>query len=264
MALDSYSLLNPKAETTTMPRLYKRPISRRTASNKAALALMSISRANQVFGFRNTNPPSSVGQAQPTPKRFGAEFDEVDTVLSLQFDTAGALGNCVPVSLCAQGLTVNTRKGNAIIIKDIYLSGEAGPGVNQVLTQGCRLIVFWDRQPNGAAITAAALLNTTDVSGLNNNSVWDRFKIIYDKRFKVAPANAAAALSPTGDSIVPIQMYKKFGKGIESRFNGAGGAIGQVQTNVLYVCALGDQGPAALVNPVTGNFLQCRVRFQDA
>lgn len=144
------------------------------------------------------------------------------------------------------------RVGRKISMKSVSIRGmvywsQAGatPG-NDYL----RCILFYDRQPNGAAPSVADLLTDTDNAGGTtstsiadiNISNADRFKILRDWYWDIpGPAtgspNYGDALSTQREVVVKDFVPLK---GMEVHFNaGTAGTIGDITTGSLYLLTIG-------------------------
>lgn len=173
--------------------------------------------------------------------------------------TAGATGTIHSASLCVipQNATQSGRDGRLVTIKSLrikgYLELQAATSTANA-SDFVRVIVYVDKQTNGAAATPALILANdpsnaavTTESFRNLENV-DRFDILYDKTFGMtSPVSfAAAGATPTVQTPVAvlknIKMSKKLNLPIVYDSTLATGAIETIRSNnigILTVSALG-------------------------
>lgn len=151
------------------------------------------------------------------------------------------------------GASVNQRVGRKISMKSISIRGmvywsQAGatPG-NDYL----RCILFYDRQPNGAAPSVADLLTDTDNAGGTtstaisdiNISNADRFKVLRDWYWDIPMPSSGT--TPQNAEVLSTQrelVFKDFVplKGMEVHFNaGTAGTVADIATGSLYLLTIG-------------------------
>lgn len=120
--------------------------------------------------------------------------------------TMTAAGDVVTLTGIAQGDTASSRDGNDITVRSIRVNGYVSLRADSAVALNCppqlyRMIVFQDRQQVADTEPAVTdVLLTADLSSnYNYPNVKDRFKILYDKKFKLqvqAPcANATAQVA---------------------------------------------------------------------
>lgn len=138
----------------------------------------------------------------------------------------------------AEGVSENQRIGERVRLKTLDLRfqfDKSAANVNASTT--CRFTILWDRQPNGGLATVAQVLET--VTGTNN--VLDmcspynaqnrkRFQVLKDARFTL---NDGHNESRVFHWRVPLRNKTP-------QYNGAGAAIGNVNTGALLMMILGD------------------------
>lgn len=128
-----------------------------------------------------------------------------------------------------QGTTDTTRIGNHIRVKHITVNGVIA---DTVPNRG-RVIICWDRQPNGALPAFGEILSSPTVDGMyNHDNVvgcgGQRFTVLYDSRFAINP------------NIVATQTYHHWKYSTHSQnkvvtYDGNAGAITDLVTNNLVV-----------------------------
>jgi len=104
-------------------------------------------------------------------------------------------------------------------------------------------MVFYDRQPNGAAPTYADLFNNVFAGGLElyapyneDNSM--RFKFVYDKIKVINPQWADAAGTTQQNNIVTLKFKRKLGRKVNYS-DGNPGDITGINSNALWLYVLG-------------------------
>jgi len=168
------------------------------------------------------------------------------------------------------GSDFNDRIGRKTVLKSFYIRGRcqvgaaANPGAdNTSASQLCRLIVFVDNQPNGAAPAVTDLLKEALPSSQLNANNRDRFRIIKDKEYCFDPffnvSTATQSRYGQGRTTAPIKLYKKIN--VETIFNGTnGGSIGDINTGALYMFWIGNNAVGATDSEA---IVSVRCRFDD-
>lgn len=174
--------------------------------------------------------------------------------------TAGTV--TATVNIIAQGVTESTRNGRKCTISAINwnyrlslpeVDAAADPGSGDTV----RIIMYIDKQCNGAAATVTDVLESADWQSYRNLSNVTRFQVLHDKTYDMnyqalASDNAGVVSSPTVE--LSAKFYKKCSLPIE--FNGATGAIGEIRSNNIGVLLISAAGVAALGSKI-------RLRFTD-
>jgi len=130
-----------------------------------------------------------------------------------------------------------------------------------------RMIVFWDRQPNGAAPTIfdsgiSGLLDqstiTNDIQTPYNYDMIKRFTVLYDKVITLNPQ----VLASGGTTVLPMGKFlkKKIKLSRQIKYNGSGTSIAALNTNALCIAWMCDQAGA------TNASVECSARlyYKDA
>lgn len=192
----------------------------------------------------------------------GGELKFFDTNKATQASaTAGVIHN-LSLNLVPQGVTESTRVGRKCTIRKMFIKGEmtlpptatSGEADNTV-----RLIVYCDKQANGATAAVVDILETASPFSFRNLANSQRFQILYDNRWAMT---AGAVFGGTG---APVSVTKRISFNISKNmnlpieFSDTTGAIGEIRSNnigVLSVCE------AALVLPTVR--YTSRIRFSDS
>jgi len=149
--------------------------------------------------------------------------------------------------------TASGRNGNRVFPTSIHIRAELITDPDQVSVLNgptwIRCILFWDRQPNGAAPTIVGASNTQSLldntvvnlgylSPRNFNTI-KRYKILYDKVITLNPQVVLTTVAgpPSTSQVVPMGYYLNFTKklGRMIQFNDTTGVIGSIETNSLYI-----------------------------
>jgi len=196
-----------------------------------------------------------------------AEKKVIDTTTAVSVDTTGAITLLNGTQL---GNDYSNRIGRKITIKSIYYRGtvcitatnSAPPVDGDSSFQHWRMIIFYDKQPNGATPAVTDVLVTaTPTSHLNLNNR-DRFKVLIDKSFVVDPYKMvdAANESTWNRTAVNIKKYKKCH--ITTIYNaGNAGTIADISTNAIFLLWVGNRAATATDDGLAA--FSCRLRFWD-
>lgn len=241
----------------------------------AALMDQHAKRRSQITRARQIRDAMQVAQVafQPggfnrnTPRAMLTEKKVVDiNELNINIDSTGTqlqlLNGCVP------GSQNYNRIGRKICMKSLQLRGHIAKQNNAAAANAAkgRLIIVYDKQPNGTAPTFANIIQSQNIAGATSSLVddmvnldnRDRFEIIRDMVVAVGPYDHTATTSLAGGPcLVTMDTYIKLGNR-ETVYNaGTAGTIGDIATGSLYAFWI-----ASADNNLTwqGGF---RLRFSD-
>ncbi len=191
----------------------------------------------------------------------GGELKFFDVSLD---DAVIAAGGVVTDSInkIAQGVTESERVGRKCTIKSVYWNGvltlpevlaQATPGAGDRV----RLILYLDKQCNGATATQAGILESTAYDSYRNLANSGRFQILLDKKitlnYLTLGSNSAASHSHT-QFLRQFSFYKKCNIPIE--FDNTTGAITEIRSNNLGILIMDANGLSAIGSRI-------RLRFSD-
>lgn len=188
------------------------------------------------------------------------------------------------LALIQQGPGLSQRIGNKVSLKSLRLRFCI---VNTVLTNispvppDVRVMVVYDRQPNGTYPAANDLLNSLNqanaltnptlddlvTTNLNPNN-FERFTVIMDKSFTLpsfeSTQDTVTNNGPTGDGMKSpwwIDEYIKL-KGLECCYKGTTNpeVVGDVTTGNLFIMCVGENAPISTPWAFKGT---ARLRFHD-
>jgi len=182
--------------------------------------------------------------------------------LAVNDDNFTLIGAFAPQLLngLVQGAAQSQRIGNKIAMKSVRIRGQILNLATTVATYA-RMIVYYDKQTNGANCANSDLLqSTTSVPG-NSTSVFselnltnvERFTILRDYCISLPSVTYAAGVqtnlgidpgqNPSGGSILDVDMFIKL-KGLQTLYKGATSAVGDISTGGLFLVLLNYAGAA--------------------
>lgn len=188
-------------------------------------------------------------------KFFDREINESPT------QQAGTVTNSI--NLVAQGTTEVTRNGRKMTIKSInwrytlFLPEQDAQGT-PTSSDTVRIVMYVDKQANGATAAVTDILETAGVHSFRNLANTNRFVVLCDKQHTLnyrGMASDGAGLVSQGMVINHYTYYKKVDIPIE--FNATAGAMTEVMSNNIGVLILSYSGVASIDSKV-------RIRFSDA
>ncbi len=168
------------------------------------------------------------------------DIDLNDTLISLAATITDS------VIKIAQGTTESTRVGRKCTIRnigwkfEILLNGTAAANINAV--DVLRVILYLDRQCNGATATATEILESDDYQSFNNLSNKQRFYTLMDRTYDLNQTAAAGngTANDTAPRILSDSFYKKVNIPVE--FSSTTGAITEIRSNNIGVMLISKTG----------------------
>lgn len=159
------------------------------------------------------------------------------TITDSAVSTSGVVSGTLLAGI-TQGTTDTARIGNHIRIKEITFRGIVADTVNAIF----RIIILWDRQPNGALPAFGEIISSGSVTGMYNHDTvvgcgGQRFSVLYDKTL----FNTCKVAGATDSKLAYFR--KKVDKVVT--YDANAGAITDLVSNnliVAYICnaATGD------------------------
>jgi len=187
------------------------------------------------------------------------EFKAIDTSGNCSANVTTAVVLC---NGCARGDEINERTGREIVMKSIQLQYNAVSTATTGIVNHVRVMVVYDRQANGAALTAAQVLsNTGGADGTlcpRNLENRRRFWILYDRSVVVGPQG----VTTTALGALPLvhrQWYRRITLPVTFN-NGDAGSVADITTGSLYLVVVGNQADG---NTDADVYYHVRVRYQD-
>lgn len=187
-----------------------------------------------------------------TPRAFSrGEWKYLDTAIALNMNTTAAQ---LLVNGLAPGSGASERIGQKVMVRSIQLRlvqyVTAGTGADQFH----RVLLFVDRQANGAAPTLGSQLSANSVLGMRSLVNRKRFKILWDKSCHM---NATAEPG----SMLFRKAYIKFRRPLVVEFNaGVAGTIADIVSNSLYFYVVGSLAAGPTAGGIEG---VARIRYTD-
>lgn len=175
------------------------------------------------------------------------------------------------LNACIQGTDFDERVGRKIIVKSVQIRGRiqtepslAGTATVATGSQQCRMILFVDMQPNGAAPAVTDLLTNATPQAMLNLNNRDRFRILRDKVFVLDPYlrvdTATQSIASMTNQVKNVKVFKRCN--IETIYNsGNAGTVADITSGAIHCLWLGNL--AAGTNTDSNFFGEYRVRFSD-
>ncbi len=191
-------------------------------------------------------------------------IDEVTipTAGVIETPTGGTQGTMV---IIAQGNTKSTRIGRKSVIKQInWRYNISLPSViDQVgvsTSDTVRVILYQDKQCNGATATVTDILETADYQSFNQLANKHRFRILMDRTHDINRLTGWS-VSATNSTVFSVEnsysFYKKCNITIEYDNTGPTGALTTIRSNNICVLLISKIGNADFDS-------QFRLRFTDS
>ncbi len=179
-------------------------------------------------------------------------------------DAAIAVGGTISqdsINLIAQGVTESTRIGRKCNIRNIGWKfelqlAEVDGGANPLDPDTVRVILYLDKQANGATAAVTDILESNDYQSFNNLANKSRFRTLMDRTYELnTPAGGGnGTTSDWASSLITDSFYKKCSIPIE--YDATTGAITEIRSNNIGVLLLSRNGLVAFRSKM-------RVRFSD-
>lgn len=214
-----------------------------------------------------------VGRKVPTNKTLAKRVKKIETETELKHSntslTNTAISNTGPFSATfmddilqiIQGNTPTSRIANQIQTTSLQIRGQIRTISTSLLPSTCRMMVYWDKQSNGAVNSVSQLLHsgsTYAVWAPRNYANIDRFDVLWDKTIKLEPFHAT-------DTTHVLPTAYNFNKVIKTsrivKYQANGGAITDLAGNRLVVVFFNDGDVAGSTMVVWYCF--ARVYFKD-
>ncbi len=166
------------------------------------------------------------------------------------------------INIIPQGVTEVQRIGRRCTIKRIgwryTLSiAEQDAQSTPVSADSIRMILFVDKQANGATATITDVLESANFQAFNNLANKGRFRVLMDRTHTIQPVTLASDGAGVVSSAAVRQDYEFFKEcDLPIEFNAATGAITEIRSNNLGVLVISTAG-------VTNLDSKFRLRFTD-
>lgn len=195
--------------------------------------------------------------------RFGPGSGELKFFDTTKAATSVTTASVVDASLnlIGQGVTESQRVGRKCTIKGIFIKGQLLKAATTTQANGServRIIVYLDKQANGATAATINVLVASLVNSFRNMANSQRFVVLSDKTHTLN-ATAASGNGTTDESFESARHVRiNIGNvAIPIEFSSTTGAIGEIRSNNIGILYLADSGGL-----VTFGYT-ARVRFSD-
>lgn len=177
-----------------------------------------------------------------------------------------ATTNSILLNGVGVGDTDLLRNRDHAYIKSIRLKYNVYSNANSLTTSLMRVVLVYDRRPNGAQIQWLDMFNTYLNNTLPNMTSRDRkrFSILHDKRYQIGMTQSALA-NPfhnfaNSDYIIGKSLNIKYKRGLRVDYSlGTAGTIADIASGSLYLYIISDNA----VNGSTGFDYQAIVELQS-
>lgn len=123
----------------------------------------------------------------------------------------------------------NNRDGRRIFMKSIFMRGSVNAQAFGAAQGMSRLIVFYDKQTNGAAPAILDVLVTATVASQLNLNNRSRFQILADQTF---------FFSNTGEAIREVEVFRNLN--LDAQYSGVTASVASIATGSIYMLMLAD------------------------
>lgn len=161
----------------------------------------------------------------------------------------------------AQGTDFTQRVGRKYTNVAVQLEGQIIPAdnVTQLIGNKIRVMVIYDKQPNGALPVITDVLTASTANAFMNLNNRDRFRVLIDHNTTLGglqeTATQAVAASPNVEN---VSVFKKVN--LETICDGTGATVADIQSGSIFLLTIGSQ--AAGLGHIFVAAL--RIRFVDA
>ncbi len=185
-----------------------------------------------------------VGWRRPAGSKEELKFHDVD----VDDATIAAGGTIVASSLVqiAQGTGESERLGRRCVVKALgfryRIVSASTAGASLLGSDVVRVLVYLDKQANGAAAAVTDILESAEFHSFNNLANKNRFRTLHDKTFTLN-AKAGAGDGTTNDAAGVNEyndFYTKLNLPIE--YDSTAGAVTELRSNNIGICLLSASG----------------------
>lgn len=199
---------------------------------KTSDQVSKIARAVALETLRKEQPP--------------VEFKYLDSNLSTLTENSKLLLNG-----CQRGTDVSNRVGREIMMTSVQISTQIRAAFASAVGTTIRLMLVYDRFPQGASFSGGELIEGAETFGLRVPDYRKRFKVLKDVWVDLNP-DGASTMVKTVTFYLPIKKRTVYN-------TGSAGTIADIENGALYLFC--PTVPDATVTFTT--YGQSRVRFTD-
>lgn len=172
------------------------------------------------------------------------KFHDIDVDDATPLIAGGTIQNGGSVCLIGQASTQSTRTGRSCTIKEIQwrwnLQRTLYGGTIASEPDVVRLILYLDKQANGATATITDILEANNYQAFRNVNNVDRFEFLYDETVPINPQ--AGAGNGTANDFSPVEVCGEYAESCHIKLEISGTAnpavIGNMRSNNLGVLVL--------------------------
>jgi len=217
----------------------------------------------------------------PTNKRLNQKIKNIENnLIELKYKDVFTNGSAIPVTgLLINGMNFTSynggsaanpvREGNDIMATSLSIKGVVKSDFDNLDASRIRMIVFWDKQPNGAVPTLLGdnglLQNNVITNPLfapRNYSTIERYKILEDYLFCLVPQEAlttvAGVVTQVLENDMMLNKYYKLSR--QMKYDNANGDVTDSVTNSINIAFFGDEATAGEQATYTGGV---RLYYKD-
>lgn len=178
-------------------------------------------------------------------------------------------GSVTVLNSVDEGTGVSQRVGRKICMKSVQLRGVVVPqdvpgAAANVSAQLCRVMLVWDKQPNGVIATIANILSASTSCSYINLDYRERFVVLMDKHYGLGPLYVDTTATQTWSAVdkctAVVNKYKRLPQGTDVIFDGTGGGIADINSGALLLVTIGTAAAGQGFNAT----LVTRIRYTDA
>lgn len=160
------------------------------------------------------------------------------------------------LNLIQSGSAFYNRVGRRIEMVSLHVSGVVSQTTNATVHGDYgRIMIIYDRQPNGALPASGTILASYDQAGTSTTSVFsnvnpderERFQVLMDQRLALPACQASGPTTSASDGVTPTFNINRFIKlrGLHTHYKGdsSPAVIGDVSTGGLYIIGYGGFAP---------------------
>lgn len=237
---------------------------KRDLSTYRSAATSSAAKRRAIIARRTIRPVPGLTRVTGYYGRYnvagGGEKKFFDTAYNgVAFATTGTI--TTSVNLIPQGVTESTRVGRKCVITSINIKGmillPSSTDVDNA-SDIARVIVYLDKQANGAAASVTDILETASFSSYLNLANSQRFKILSNQVFSLN--SCAGGYDGTNITSFAVLRDYSFSKkcNLPLEFSNTTGAITELRSNNIGMLLI-----SATTGVGTSLFATARVRFSD-
>jgi len=241
-----------------------------TAGNRMVSSLFNSKKRASTYKKRNYSTRKSFGTGAYGPRaavartrgfwagglsrsKYNLATSYIDSYVNQSLEIYnGAPGILSCLNLIANGTDVNQRDGRRLFVTTYCLRFHFYPFTHTdppgLQDSQLRLIIFADKQTNGAAPAITDLLVDNSVSSMYNENNRQRFEIFYDKTwapetYLLPPVGTQnpAVWSATGFKTVRQNLRIRINR--TAQYSGTGNSISDIQSNAIWMLWLNDADP---------------------